>query len=70
LYSHLIFLQNYIKILNKQNFFIQTIQIFINVKYCNNALGGVWYEQGKENLWTAYFPQAGINFFGGVVLRF
>jgi len=59
----------YTKIVKEIQFVFQ-VNNFANVKYCNNALGGVWYEQGKENLWTAYFPQAGINFFGGVVLRF
>jgi iron complex outermembrane receptor protein len=42
------------------------IQLFINNifdnKYENNAYGGNWYEDGKENTWSYYFPQAGINF--------
>lgn len=42
------------------------IQLFINNilnnKYENNAYGGNWYEDGKENTWAYYFPQAGINF--------
>jgi iron complex outermembrane receptor protein len=33
-----------------------------NVKYESNAYGGNWYEDGKENSWSYYFPQAGINF--------
>jgi len=43
------------------------IQLFINNifnnKYENNAYGGNWYEDGKENTWAYYFPQAGMNFF-------
>ena len=42
------------------------IQLFINNifdnRYENNAYGGNWYEDGKENTWSYYFPQAGINF--------
>jgi iron complex outermembrane receptor protein len=42
------------------------IQLFINNifnnKYENNAYGGNWYENGIENTWAYYFPQAGINF--------
>jgi iron complex outermembrane receptor protein len=42
------------------------IQLFINNifnnKYENNAYGGNWYEDGAENTWSYYFPQAGINF--------
>jgi iron complex outermembrane receptor protein len=42
------------------------IQLFINNmfnnKYENNAYGGNWYEDGRENTWAYYFPQAGINF--------
>lgn len=41
-----------------------------NLKYCSNAYGGVWYEQGVEKTWAYYFPQAGINFMGGVTLSF
>jgi iron complex outermembrane receptor protein len=41
------------------------IQLFINNifnnKYENNAYGGNWYEDGTENTWSYYFPQAGIN---------
>jgi len=42
------------------------IQLFINNifnnRYENNAYGGNWYVDGKENTWSYYFPQAGINF--------
>jgi iron complex outermembrane recepter protein len=42
------------------------IQLFVNNifdnKYENNAYGGNWYEDGIENTWAYYFPQAGINF--------
>ena len=42
----------------------------LNVEYSNNAYGGIWYEQGVENTWAYYYPQAGINFMGGLVLTF
>jgi iron complex outermembrane receptor protein len=41
-----------------------------NLEYSNNAYGGNWYEQGVEKTWAYYYPQAGINFMGGVVLKF
>ncbi len=43
---------------------------FTNEKYYNDAIGGCWYEQGVEKQWAAYFPQAGINFMGGISIRF
>jgi iron complex outermembrane recepter protein len=50
------------------------IQLYINNilnnKYENNAYGGNWYEDGKENTWSYYFPQAGINFLARLSLRF
>ena len=33
-----------------------------NKKYISNAYGGNWYEDGRENTWAYYFPQAGTNF--------
>ena len=48
---------------NIKNFDIQLfINNIFNNKYENNAYGGNWYEDGKENTWSYYFPQAGINF--------
>ena len=41
-----------------------------NLEYSNNAYGGNWYEQGAENTWAYYYPQAGINFMGGISLKF
>ncbi|MDD3740258.1 MAG: TonB-dependent receptor, partial [Bacteroidales bacterium] len=41
-----------------------------NLEYSNNAYGGNWYEQGVENTWAYYYPQAGINFMGGISLKF
>ncbi|MDD3687756.1 MAG: TonB-dependent receptor [Bacteroidales bacterium] len=41
-----------------------------NLEYSNNAYGGMWYEQGLEKTWAYYYPQAGINFMGGLALRF
>ena len=42
------------------------IQLLINNvldrSYESNAYGGNWYEDGIENTWAYYFPQAGINF--------
>ena len=50
------------------------LQIYVNNllnnKYENNAYGGSWYEDGKENTWAYYFPQAGINFLARLSLRF
>jgi iron complex outermembrane recepter protein len=50
------------------------LQLFINnllnSKYENNAYGGTWYEDGKENTWSYYFPQAGISFMAKLSLRF
>jgi iron complex outermembrane receptor protein len=50
------------------------IQLFINNifnnEYENNAYGGNWYEDGKENTWSYYFPQAGINFLVKLGIRF
>jgi iron complex outermembrane receptor protein len=34
----------------------------LNKKYISNAYGGNWYEDGTENTWAYYFPQAGTNF--------
>jgi len=49
-------------------------QIFVNnilnTKYENNAYGGNWFENGTENTWSYYFPQAGTNFMIRIVLRF
>ncbi len=42
----------------------------LDVDYSNNAYGGIWYEQGVEQTWSYYYPQAGINFMGGLVLTF
>jgi iron complex outermembrane receptor protein len=41
-----------------------------NVKYANNAYGGVWHENGVEKTWAYYFPQAGIHFMTGISLKF
>jgi len=41
-----------------------------DVKYSSNAYGGLWYEQGTEQTWAYYYPQAGINFLGGLSLKF
>ncbi|MDD4216082.1 MAG: TonB-dependent receptor [Bacteroidales bacterium] len=46
------------------------INNILNVDYSNNAYGGIWYEQGLEQTWAYYYPQAGINFMIGVVLKF
>ena len=43
------------------------INNIFNVEYCNNAYGGAWFEQNIEKTWAYYFPQAGINFMGGIV---
>jgi iron complex outermembrane receptor protein len=41
-----------------------------NAKYESNAYGGTWYENGVEKTWSYYFPQAGTNFMGRIVVRF
>jgi iron complex outermembrane receptor protein len=41
-----------------------------NAMYENNAYGGMWTEDGTEKTWAYYFPQAGINFMGGISLSF
>ncbi|NMC36743.1 MAG: TonB-dependent receptor [Bacteroidales bacterium] len=50
------------------------IQILVNnifnSLYESNAYGGNWYEDGRENSWSYYFPQAGINFMVRLGLRF
>jgi iron complex outermembrane receptor protein len=57
------------KLIREVGFEIMVNNIF-NLKYSNNAYGGNWYEQGAEKTWAYYYPQAGINFMGGVVLKF
>ncbi len=42
----------------------------LDTEYENNAYGGNWYEQGTEKTWRYDYPQAGINFLGGVILKF
>ncbi|MDA3891676.1 MAG: TonB-dependent receptor [Salinivirgaceae bacterium] len=42
----------------------------LDTDYISNAYGGNWYEQGVENTWAYYFPQAGRNFMFKTVLRF
>ena len=41
-----------------------------NTLYENNAYGGTWWEDGNELYWSAYFPQATVNWLGKVTLRF
>jgi iron complex outermembrane receptor protein len=41
-----------------------------NKTYESNAYGGTWYEDGVEKTWSYYFPQAGTNFMGRIVIRF
>jgi iron complex outermembrane receptor protein len=57
------------KFIKEINFSFIVNNIF-NLKYSNNAYGGMWYEQGVEKTWAYYFPQAGINFMGGINLKF
>ncbi len=47
-----------------------SVNNIFNLMYSNNAYGGIWYEQGVEKTWAYYFPQAGINFMGGINLKF
>ncbi|MFO7574677.1 MAG: TonB-dependent receptor [Bacteroidales bacterium] len=41
-----------------------------NSMYVSNAYGGNWYEDGVEQTWAYYFPQAGINWMMRVGLTF
>jgi len=50
-------------------FQLQVNNVF-DIEYENNAYGGNWYEQGTENTWKYYYPQAGVNFMAGLSLRF
>lgn len=47
-----------------------TVNNILNRLYSNNAYGGIWYEQGVENTWAYYYPQAGRHFIGGVSIGF
>lgn len=47
-----------------------SVNNFTNQLYSNNAYGGMYYYNGAEQTWAYYFPQAGINFLGGISLRF
>jgi len=38
--------------------------------YENNAYGGTWWQDGQEYYWSAYFPQASINYLAKVSLKF
>ncbi|MDO9579630.1 MAG: TonB-dependent receptor, partial [Bacteroidales bacterium] len=46
------------------------INNFLNEIYESNAYGGNWYENGAENSWSYYFPQAGINYMIKIGLTF
>ena len=46
------------------------INNLFNAMYSDNAYGAIWYEQGVQNSWQNYFPQAGITFMGGVTISF
>ncbi len=46
------------------------ISNLFNTQFCDNAYGGLWYEQGVQKSWITYFPQAGITFSGGVTISF
>ncbi|HPG73785.1 MAG TPA: TonB-dependent receptor, partial [Bacteroidales bacterium] len=41
-----------------------------NAMYSSNAYGGLWFEQGVEQTWSYYYPQAGRHFLGGIVVKF
>jgi len=46
------------------------INNFLNEIYESNAYGGNWYEDGIEQTWSYYFPQAGRNFMFKIGIRF
>jgi iron complex outermembrane receptor protein len=41
-----------------------------NAEYESNAYGGNWYENNIGKSWSCWFPQAGINFMGGLKIEF
>lgn len=41
-----------------------------NTMYESNAYGGMWSENGIENTWAYFFPQAGINYMLGLTVTF
>ncbi len=57
------------KLVKEIGFYFQINNVF-DTEYENNAYGGHWFEENKEKTWSYYFPQAGINFLGGVSFRF
>ncbi|MCL3780246.1 TonB-dependent receptor [Prolixibacteraceae bacterium JC049] len=57
------------KLFEQVYLFAQINNVFNN-KYSNNATGGHWYEDGVDKTWSAYFPQAGVNFMSGITLTF
>jgi len=36
----------------------------------STAYGGTWWQDGQEYYWSAYFPQATINYLAKINLRF
>jgi iron complex outermembrane receptor protein len=50
------------------------LQLLVNnifdAEYESNAYGGTWYEDGVENTWSYFFPQAGINYMLRIGLKF
>ncbi|MFH0843416.1 MAG: TonB-dependent receptor [Bacteroidota bacterium] len=46
------------------------INNILNSMYESNAYGGNWYENGTEQTWAYYFPQAGLNFMVRIGLTF
>ncbi|MBE0676332.1 MAG: TonB-dependent receptor [Bacteroidales bacterium] len=39
-----------------------SVNNILNSMYVSNAYGGNWFEDGVEQTWAYYFPQAGINY--------
>ena len=46
------------------------INNIFNNHYESNGYGGNWFEDGIENSWSYYFPQAGINYMVRIGLKF
>jgi iron complex outermembrane recepter protein len=67
------------KFMEQIDFMLQIKNLF-NQSYISNAYGGNWYENAQfdgnsllsadERTWAYYFPQAGIQIYGGITLRF
>jgi iron complex outermembrane receptor protein len=47
-----------------------SVNNLFNSMYISNGYGGNWYEDGIEQTWAYYFPQAGINYMMKINVNF